>query len=137
MASPRSRAQVLDRVTSLLENQAYVPGLDFAKWKEFSEAQKAKLDSSKDDEEFGNAVNDAFSKFGASHISLITPKYTSLRTTGNMVGIGISPQKTDEGTLILRTVRGAAAEKAGLVPGDTITKVDGKASRRRKGHRGP
>ena len=130
---PQIKAQVLDRVTALLENQAYVPGLDFAKWKEFSEAMKSKVDSSKDDDEFDLAVNEAFSKFGASHISLITPRYTSLRNTGNMVGIGISPQKTDEGTLILRTVPNAAADKAGLVPGDTIVKVDGKPADGAKG----
>ena len=134
---PEVKTQVLDRVTSILSSQAYVPGLDFGKWKEFSDAQKAKLEGSKDDEEFGLAVNEAFSKFGASHIALITPKYTELRTNGNMVGIGIGPQKTEEGTLILRTIRGAAADKAGLVPGDTIIKVDGKPADGSKGIAGP
>ena len=134
---PEIKAQVLDRVTSILSGQAYVPGLDFGKWKEFADAQKAKLDGSKDDEEFGMAVNEAFSKFGASHIALITPRYTDMRSTGSMVGIGIGPQKTEEGTLILRTIKGGAAEKAGLVPGDTITKVDGKPADGAKGIAGP
>ncbi len=130
---PEVKTEVLDRVTALLSYEAYVPGLDFGKWKRFAEDQKAKLEGSKNDEEFGLAVNEAFSKFGASHISLLTPRYMDQRTSGVMVGIGIGQQKTEEGTLILRTVKGAPADKAGIVPGDVILKVDGKPADGAKG----
>ena len=49
------------------------------------------------------------------------------------MGIGITQQRIDEGTLILRTVTGAPADKAGLVPGDIIVKVDGKPAEGAKG----
>ena len=130
---PEVKAQILDRVTSILSNRAYVPGLDFAKWKEFAEGQKAKLDDSKDDDEFGQAVNEAFSRFGASHIALLTPRSTTFRNTGSIVGIGISSQQTEEGTLVVRTIPDAPADKAGIVPGDVIVKVDGKPAEGTKG----
>ena len=123
---PEVKSQILDRVTTIIENRAFVPGLDFAKWKEFAEGQKGKFDDSKDDDEFVGAVNEAFSKFGASHIALLSPRSTTYRNTGSTVGVGIATQRTEEGTLIIRTVPGAPADKAGIVPGDVIVKVDGK-----------
>lgn len=130
---PAVKAEILDTVTRLLSTRAYVPGLDFAKWQEFADAEKTKLAESKNDEEFTFAVNEAISKFGASHIYLATPKSATARTTNSLVGIGITQQKVDEGTLVVRTVKGAPADKAGLTPGDIITQVDGKPADGAKG----
>ena len=130
---PAVKAEILDRVTAILGQRAYVPGLDFAKWKEFAASEKGKLDQAKDDAEFTYAVNEALTKFGASHIYFASPKSATERVTNSIVGIGITQQPTPEGTLILRTVKGAPADKAGLVPGDTIVKVDGKAAEGAKG----
>ena len=130
---PEVKSQVLDRVTTIIENRAFVPGLDFAKWKQFAQSQKAKFDGSKDDDEFVGAVNEAFSKFGSSHIALLSPRSTTYRDTGSTVGVGIATQRTDEGTLVIRTVKGAPADKAGIVPGDVIVKVDGKPAEGTKG----
>lgn len=134
---PEIKTQVLDRVTTLLTHQAYVPGLDFEKWKDFAESEKAKLDESKDDDEFARAVNEALTKFGASHIYFATPRSADTRLNARMVGIGINPMKVDEGTLIMRTVPGAPADKAGLKPGDIILKVDGQPVDGIKGIAGP
>ncbi len=134
---PELKTEILDRVTTLLSRRAYVPGLDFAKWKEFADAEKGKLDSAKDDDEFTYAVNEALTKFGASHIYLGSPRSADMRTTGSIVGIGITQQPTEEGALVLRTVKGAPAEKAGLVPGDLIVAVDGKPAKGSAGIAGP
>lgn len=123
--SPKVKAEVLDRITTLLTQQAYVPGLDFGKWRKFSEEIKTKLDGSKNDDEFRDAMNEAFLKFGYSHISLRTPKGGAQEDSGRMVGIGIRQQKVDEGALVVRVFKGGAASKAGIVPGDTIVKVNG------------
>ncbi len=130
---PEVKTQVLDRVTTILSRRAYVPGLDFAKWKEFADAEKEKLDASKDDNEFTYAVNEALTKFGASHIYLASPRSATQRTTNSLVGIGITQQKVEDGTLVLRTVKGAPADRAGLQPGDVIVKVDGQPADGAKG----
>jgi carboxyl-terminal processing protease len=130
---PEIKTEVLDRITSLLTNRAYVPGLNFAQWQTFVESEKAKLDESKNDEEFSFAVNEALTKFGASHIYFASPRAATARTSNSIVGIGITQQKVEEGTLIVRTVSGAPADKAGLVPGDIITTVDGKPADGPKG----
>ena len=130
---PEVKTQVLDRITSIITSRAYVPGVDLAKWKSFVVEQKSKLDLAKDDEEFADVVNEAMQKFGASHMYLTSPKSTNVRTTGSFVGIGIRPQKTDDGTVILRIFADGPAAKAGLVPGDIITMVDGKPADGPKG----
>lgn len=130
---PEVKSEVLDRVTTLLSTRAYVPGLDFAKWQSFVDSEKSKLDESKNDDEFSYAINEALTKFGASHIYFATPRSATARTTNSIVGIGITQQRIEEGTLILRTVPGAPADKAGLVPGDIIVKVNGSPAEGAKG----
>ncbi|CAN5408737.1 hypothetical protein BH11ARM2_BH11ARM2_33220 [soil metagenome] len=123
---PEVKKEVLDRVTELVTRSAFVPGIDFNRWPQFLDDERAKLDAANDDDSFGRAVNEALRKFGASHIVFGTPKTAEVRKTGNTVGIGVSTQIVDEGIVIVRLIPGGSAEKAGLMPGDTIVKVDGK-----------
>ncbi|RYG37547.1 PDZ domain-containing protein [bacterium] len=125
--NPEVKKEVLEAVTTMVTKRAFVPGIDFSKWPEFLDAQKSKLDEATNDEEFGQAVNQALRKFGASHIVFGTPKSADLRKNGTTVGIGISSQPVDEGIMIIRLVPDGSAAKAGIIPGDIITKVDGKA----------
>jgi carboxyl-terminal processing protease len=123
---PEIKQQVLERVTKLIESNAFVPGIDFSRWAGFLEQEKEKLDAAKNDEEFQRAINEALRKFGASHCVLTTPKTTEILRTGKTVGIGISGQSTPEGIVIVRTAPGGSAEKLGLLVGDTIVEADGK-----------
>jgi carboxyl-terminal processing protease len=123
--SPAKKAQILDRISTILTKAAYVPGVDFAKWPTFLEENREAIDKANDDSEFQRAVNKALFEFGTSHIVMTTPKQSQQRMTNSTVGIGISSQQTEEGLLIVRTVKGAAAESAGIVAGDIITAVDG------------
>lgn len=132
-----TKAEVLARVDSLVTKSAFVPGIDFSKWTSLIEAEKEKLDAAKSDEEFQRVVNGALAKFGMSHIVLTTPKAAEIRRTGQTVGVGITTQPTDEGLTIVRTVKGAPADLAGLRPGDVITLVDGKTVEGIKGIPGP
>lgn len=124
---PDVKAQVLQRITDRLTKSAYVPGVDFAQWPKYLEEVQPKLDAAKDDLEFQRAINEALTKFGMSHIVLTTPQQAEQRRTGSTVGVGITTQPTEDmaGLIIVRTVKDAPAERAGLVPGDTIVAVDG------------
>jgi carboxyl-terminal processing protease len=134
---PELKQEVLDKVTNLLTRSAFVPGIDFNRWPSFLEAEKPKIESANTDEDFQNAVNAALHKFGASHIVLTTPRQGEIRKTGKTVGIGITSQTTEDGLMIVRTVPGASADRAGLKPGDIITLVDGKPVEGVKGIPGP
>ncbi len=120
------KQKVLDKVTYQLTKHAFVPGIDFSKWPNFVEENKGKIDAAKTEEEFQRAVNTALMNFGASHIVMTTPRQAESRRTGATVGIGVSSQNTPEGLLIVRVVKDAPAEKAGIQPGDLIVEVDGK-----------
>ncbi len=134
---PDVKQEVMDRVTKLITTAAYVPGIDFSKWPAFLETEKPKLDAAKDDEEFARAMNEALTKFGASHVAFATPRASEARRTGAVVGIGITSQQTPDGIIVVRTVPGASAAEAGLIPGDLITQVDGKKVEGIKGIPGP
>jgi carboxyl-terminal processing protease len=123
---PEAKEQVVQKVTDILTKSAYVPGIDFAKWPEFLAAEKERVDAATTEEELQRAINAAIAKFGASHIVLSSPKMAEQRRTQRTVGVGITTQPIEEGLIIIRTIKGASAETAGLVAGDIITAVDGK-----------
>ncbi len=123
---PGVRKEVLTRVSELLEKSAFVPGIDFTKWDSFvTPLQPTLLDSANDDA-FARVLNENLFKFAANrHTFLSTPRSNETRRTGKLVGIGIATQITEEGLVIIRTIAGAPAAQAGLIPGDTIQEVDG------------
>ena len=124
---PEVRTEILNKLTSQIENQAFVPGIDFKKWDEFLKAERTKIDEAKNDDEFKGAVNNALHKFGFSHIVLATPKDANARNTGQTTGIGVSSQALPEGgRVIVRVVENSPASEAGLQPGDIMLEVDGK-----------
>lgn len=124
---PEIRTEILTKLTSQLENVAFVPGIDFKKWNDFLTTERPKIDEAKNDEEFRNAVNAALRKFGFSHILLTTPKDFAVRNTGQTTGIGVGSQARPEGgRIITRVVDKSPASEAGLQPGDVMLEVDGK-----------
>jgi len=122
---PSTKQEVLDKMSSLIERNAYVPGVDFDQWPKFLEKVKPDLDKAKTDEEFAGAINTALHEFGFSHIALETPRDGDIFRNGTTVGIGITSQLTEDGVLVIRVVPGAPADKAGFKPGDVIVEVEG------------
>lgn len=125
-SNPSVKQQVLDQIAALLRTSAFVPGVDFSKWDTFIRDEKPAIDAAKDDDEFRTAVDAALNKFGASHVVLLTPRMSQVRRSGSNVGIGISTQIVPDGLAVVRIVKNAPADKAGLVVGDTIIEYDGK-----------
>jgi len=123
---PKVKQEVLDRISSIIGEMAFVPGIDFSKWPSFIKEEKSEIDAAQTDEDFQRAVNAALHKFGASHVLLMTPRMSQTRRTGSTVGIGVSTQPVGEGLTVIRVIKDSPAEKAGLTPGDTIVELDGK-----------
>jgi len=130
---PNVKAEVLDKVTSIISERAFVPGVDFTKWPDYLKEEKANVDAATSEEEFQRAVNSALHKLGASHVYLMTPRTAQSRRTGSTVGIGISTQPVAEGLSVFRVFKDGPADKAGISPGDMILEVDGKPAAGVKG----
>jgi carboxyl-terminal processing protease len=123
---PEVRDEILGALATKIEGYAFVPGIDFTKWRGFLAKDRSKIDAAKNDEEFRNAVNSALRSFGFSHIMLATPKDVNTRQTGKTIGIGITSQAVEGGRQVVRVIPKGPAETAGLEPGDIITHVDDK-----------
>jgi len=124
---PEVKSAVLDQISGIIARRAYVPGVDFTKWPQFLAEAKPKIDAAKNDEEFVFAVNTALSKFGTTHLDLLSPRHDQMFMTGSLVGIGVTVQRADDGSLVvIRTIADAPAARGGIMPGDAITEVDGK-----------
>ncbi len=130
---PKTKAEVLDHVSSVIGERAFVPGIDFGKWPGFMKEEKSEIEAAQTDEDFQKAVNSALKKFGASHVLLMTPRNAQIRRTGSTVGIGVSTQIVPEGLSIIRVVKDGPADKAGVSAGDTIIEVDGHPASTLKG----
>lgn len=127
-----AKAKVLDRMSKLILNNAYVPNIDFSKWDAALAKIKPDADKAQTEEEFAAVVDNGLrSAFNISHIVLLPPQAVKQRVDQHMVGIGIRIDPTEDGILVTSTVPGAPAEKAGIEQGDTILEADGHKAERR------
>jgi len=124
-----SKAAVLEAIGVQIKTNAYVQGVDFAKWDELVQKFKEDFDKADTQDAFAAAVNRAFAEFKLSHLYLQTPRAAEVRTTGKTVGIGVTVQQQSDGLLVTRVIEGGPAEKAGIKVGDVIFEADGKPVR--------
>ncbi|RYG23942.1 PDZ domain-containing protein [bacterium] len=132
---PAQRAEILDRVSSVLKTSAFVPGVDLAKWDAIAAESKEKFAAAKTDDEFAREVNAALRKFGQSHFRFMTPRQDETRRTQRTIGLGLTAapaagQKAEVGLRVAAVAPGSPADKAGLKAGDVLLKIDGKAPTR-------
>lgn len=123
--SDASKQNVLTEIDKLITTSAYVGGVDFSKWDEFSAKHKPEFMKATTQESFAGAVNKALDEFGFSHIQLLTPRSSETRVTGRSVGIGVLIQPDPKGIKIVKVLKGGPAESAGVKVGDVIVKADG------------
>ncbi len=122
-----AKEQVLNRMSRLIQNQAYVPGVDFSKWDAMLAKIRPDAVKAKTEDEFAAIVDTGLrDAFKISHIVLLPPSAVNQRNNPQMVGIGIRiAETTPEGLVVANTIPGAPAEKAGIEPGDVIMEADG------------
>lgn len=123
--TPETKQEVITKATKLLDDRAYVAGIDFDKLAEHLAKHKKAIDDTTDDRAFAAAVNKAFREFGISHIRVLTPQAATNRKTTSQVGIGVTARKVDDGLVIADVIDGSPAEAAGVRQGDLIIKIDG------------
>lgn len=123
--SEASKQNVLSEIGKIISTRAYVGGVDFSKWDEFSSKHKDEILKATTQEAFAGAINRALDEFGFSHIQLLTPRSSETRVTGKSVGIGVLIQPDPKGIRIVKVLKGGPAEAAGVRVGDIIIKADG------------
>lgn len=121
-----AKKEVLEKMTSMIEKNAYVPGVDFNKLNDLLAQQKEKIEKAETEDDFTGAVNNALQQFGFSHIVLLKPEYVQARMNRSSVGIGVNIQIVEDGIMVVRVVPKGPADDAGIVAGDTLVKANGK-----------
>jgi len=124
--SPEIKAEVLGRVSTIMRDRAFVPGLDLKQWDSMIANEKESIDKATNAQEFAEAIRSALAKFGISHVALMTPAQTLARTERKAVGIGINIQPQEDGILVTNVFEGSPAFEAKIEPGDVIVEADGK-----------
>lgn len=121
------KTAVLDGIKDVVENRAFVPGVDFSKWSEFIAKRQEDLDKAATVTAFGQVVNQALRDFGFSHIRLLSPRAAANRNRTSIITSGASvTASTEKGGLEVRAIReNSPAAEAGLKQGELIVSVDG------------
>jgi carboxyl-terminal processing protease len=123
------KTAVLKDIETILGRDAYVPGVDFAKWSGFIDGRKEAIDKADTKGAFTNAVNGALQEFGFSHIVLFSPQAARARTDRKMVGLGVRIQPESNGIRVVFVFPDSPAKEVGIEPGDLIFQADGKPVR--------
>jgi len=125
--TPEQKTAVLDGIKDVVENRAFVPGVDFSKWSEFISKRQEDLDKAATVTAFGQVVNQALRDFGFSHIRLLSPRAAANRNRTSIITSGASvAESTEKGGLEVRSVReNSPASEAGIKQGEVIVLVDG------------
>lgn len=120
-----TKAKILDGIKQILQERAFVPGLDFKRWDEMVEKGKAEIDAAKTETDFVRVVNRQLREFRISHVSLRTPRAAETRRTGTTVGFGLSARVNGTVMVVEIVAPGSPADQAGLKVGDKITMIAG------------
>jgi carboxyl-terminal processing protease len=126
LVTPEGKQAVLDAVSDILHSYAFVPNVDFNAWNAYIAKESDAIKKATTNAQFGAAVQDALTKFGLSHIYLLTPEAVSAQEHNEAVGIGITVAADPDGLLITRVYDKTPAAKAGLAAGDIILEAEGK-----------
>lgn len=121
------KREVLTDIEKVLNDRAFVPGIDLKDWQPRLDKHKEAIDKAKTNDEFVRAVNAALREFGISHLRLRTPVQAQRREQTSMVGVGISSRDGENVLHVLDVVPNSPAAEAGIQPGDLIVAIDGKA----------
>lgn len=122
----KAKQDVLDRLQEIVTKQAFVPGVDFAKWPSFLETHRADIDKADTEVAFQRELNRILKEFGVSHIALRTPSAAQRRQSGTASGLGMQVKKTDAGLEVTTVFPQGPAGQAGIEVGDVIKEVEGK-----------
>ncbi|MBC8065599.1 MAG: PDZ domain-containing protein [Chlorobia bacterium] len=121
------REEVLKSLANIMENRAFVPGVDLKKWPEFIDKQKDDLEKAEKEVDLSRIVNRALRDFGISHIRFLTPRQADNRNRTSVVSIGVMARTENNALVVTTVLPKSPAETAGIKQGDIITQVDGKA----------
>jgi carboxyl-terminal processing protease len=121
------KEEILSALENVVTRQAFVPGVDLAKWPDFLERQREAIDQSEGEADFARAVNAALRNFGISHIRFLPPRVAANRNRTTTVGVGVAARHENDRLVVTQVFAGSPAEQAGLKLGDAILLVDGVA----------
>lgn len=119
------KGKLLKGLEDVIQNRAFVPGIEFKKWGEIVAKHQADFDKAENEAAFAREVNNALREFGVSHIRFLAPRSAQARVQTQALGFGLTAHKTDAGIVIDSVADSSPAKDAGLKPGETITKVGG------------
>lgn len=119
------REKLIYQTSRIIQQRAYVTGVDFSTWPAHLDAHREALNKAGDERAFVAEFNKALAAFGVSHITLVPPRAAERRRTNEQVGIGVSLVPHDDGLRITRVFADSPAAEAKLDTDEIITAING------------
>ncbi len=124
--TPEMKRKVVEDVTRVIEEKAFVPGLDMDAWTTHVEKHKKDLDAATTHDAFAKGLNKACKEFGISHLNVRTPDQEKRRTTRQGAGFGIRVANGDKVLHVIEVNPNGPSVGKGIDAGDDIVLVDGR-----------
>ncbi|MHC4426479.1 MAG: S41 family peptidase [Planctomycetota bacterium] len=127
-------AECFDKIWGIINNEFWDPNFNGVDWEDARKRYRPKALAAKDHESFAAIVNQMLGELKTSHTHYYTkldPGYYILRVVfgkpdTHRNGIGVVTKKIEERHYVIAVIKSSPAEKAGILLGDWLVKLDGR-----------
>jgi len=127
----KDRVLVFEEVWKRISERYYDPGFNGIDWKSVHDRYRPRLDLVNEDGEFYLLLNKMVGELHDAHTRLHTPRERVERERLLAVTPGLSLWEVESKPVVIAVEPGSDAERAGIVPGMTVTSINGTPVARR------
>jgi carboxyl-terminal processing protease len=124
--SPKTRAEVFNRVWRLVNDRYYDPALNGVNWKAVRDSYQPRIEAAGSDQEFYDLLEHMVAELRDAHTHVRNPFKRALRDKTLTVSTGISFYKVEGMTVITSLSRDPETARLGVEPGMTLLAIDGR-----------
>jgi carboxyl-terminal processing protease len=126
LASAQKRAELADAVLGLIRDRYYDPALNGVDWTAVMRRARTRIEAAASDAEVYRELKAAAGELGDSHTAVLTPVEADRLRRGAAFGIGATLSVVDDRVAVSDVEADSPAQRAGLLPGDVIERIDGR-----------
>jgi carboxyl-terminal processing protease len=124
--SPKTRAEVFNRVWRLVNDRYYDPALNGVNWKAVRDSYQPRIEAAGSDQEFYDLLEHMVAELRDAHTHVRNPFKRMLRDKTLTVSTGISFYEVEGKTVVTSVARDPETVRLGVEPGMALLAIDGR-----------